>query len=193
MTATPTPPVRRDWGAVGALLVITGPPGAGKSTVARLVAARFEPSVLVDGDAFFAFLDQGAVPPWSPESNAQNTVVTEAAGAAAGRFAADYATVYDGIVGPWFLDTFLAASGLAELHYAVLMPAVDTCVARVAGRTRHGFRDEVATRKMHGEFERATVAARHVCADAVGTPAATVAELLTRYELGSLRYVTSSR
>jgi cytidylate kinase len=40
---------------VSALLVITGPPGAGKSTVARVVAHRFEPSVLVEGDAFFAF------------------------------------------------------------------------------------------------------------------------------------------
>jgi adenylylsulfate kinase-like enzyme len=46
---------------VASLLVITGPPGAGKSTVAALVAKRSTPSVLVDGDAFFAFLDQGAM------------------------------------------------------------------------------------------------------------------------------------
>jgi len=48
------------------LLVITGPPGAGKSTVARLVAGAFSPRVLVEGDAFFAFLDQGAIAPWLP-------------------------------------------------------------------------------------------------------------------------------
>src|SRR4051812_7372715 len=37
----------------GSLLVVTGPPGAGKSTVAKLLAASAEPSVLVEGDAFF--------------------------------------------------------------------------------------------------------------------------------------------
>lgn len=47
-----------------------GPPGAGKSTVARAVSATFEPSVLVEGDAFFGFLDQGAIEPWLPESRA---------------------------------------------------------------------------------------------------------------------------
>ena len=64
---------------MGSLLVISGPPGSGKSTVAKLLAARFDPSVLVEGDAFFGFLARGAVPPWLPESNRQNHVVTEAA------------------------------------------------------------------------------------------------------------------
>jgi len=48
---------------MGSLLVITGPPGAGKSTVARILAERVEPSVLVEGDSFFAFLARGAIPP----------------------------------------------------------------------------------------------------------------------------------
>jgi cytidylate kinase len=37
------------------LLVVSGPPGAGKSTVSRILADKFEPSVLVEGDAFFGF------------------------------------------------------------------------------------------------------------------------------------------
>jgi dephospho-CoA kinase len=69
------------------LLVVTGPPGAGKSAVTRVLADRFEPSVVVEGDAFFAFLARGAVPPWLPESNAQNEIVAEAAASAAGRYA----------------------------------------------------------------------------------------------------------
>lgn len=87
----------------GSLLVVTGPPGAGKSTVARILASAATRSALVEGDAFFGFLASGAVEPWLPDSNEQNRVVTEAAASAAGVFArSGYTTLYDGVVGPWF-------------------------------------------------------------------------------------------
>ena len=60
------------------LLVVTGPPGAGKSTVARLVSQRLDSSVLVEGDAFFGFMDQGAIAPWLAEADAQNEIVVGA-------------------------------------------------------------------------------------------------------------------
>jgi len=151
---------------MGSLIVITGPPGAGKSTVARAMADRLDKSVLVHGDAFFGFLATSAIPPWLPESHDQNKIVTEAAASAAGCYASGgYETVYDGIVGPWFLDTFAAATGLTRLNYVILLPPVELCVKRVETRTDHGFDDESATRKMHDEFAASTIDAKHVLND----------------------------
>jgi cytidylate kinase len=103
---------------VADLLVVTGPPGAGKSTVAALVVQAFDRAALVPGDAFFAFWTRGAVLPWLPEAHEQNTVVLQAAGAAAGTYVAGgCSVVYDGILGPWLLPDFAAAAALPRLHY----------------------------------------------------------------------------
>jgi cytidylate kinase len=167
------------------LLVVTGPPGVGKSTVATMVADRLPRSVLVEGDAFFDFLRQGAIEPWRPESHAQNEVVIEAAAVATGRFARDFATVYDGVVGPWFIDTFRAGTGLDTLDYVVLLPAVEVCVDRVMTRVGHVFRNEAAARKMHDEFTRAEIDPRHVL-DNDTDPESAVEEILTRWDRGDL-------
>ncbi len=45
------------------LLAVTGPPGAGKSPVALILALSTGRSVLVSGDSFFGFLARGAIEP----------------------------------------------------------------------------------------------------------------------------------
>ncbi len=194
MTGNPGVGALVDAGRMADLLVVTGPPGSGKSTVAALVVDAFEPAVLVPGDVFFSFWRRGGIPPWLPEAHAPNTVAITAAAAAAGTFAAGgYAVVYDGVLGPWFLPQFadhVARHGVrvgAQLHYAVLLPSVQVCRRRVAGRPGHGFTDDDATVRMHHEFATAEVAARHLVAEPPDDPAEVAQVVLERYAAGELR------
>ena len=170
-------------------MIITGPPGAGKSTVAAIVASTFDRSALVAGDQFFGFLAGGYISPWLAEANRQNDIVTQAAAAAAGRLVAGgYQVVYDGVIGPWFLSTFLTATGLNWLHYIVLLPSEKCCVRRVQRRVGHGFTDIAATRHMHRQFADARIDNKHVLANPANQPEATARIIQDRITDGSLTY-----
>jgi cytidylate kinase len=172
---------------VADLVVVTGPPGAGKSTVAGLLAEMVDPSALVAGDAFFGFLARGGISPWLAAAREQNEIVLGAAAAAAGRLASGgISVVYDGVVGPWSLAAFVSATGLARLHYVALLPSETTCVARVQARVGHGFTDVSATRHMHHAFASSRLDARHLLADPTDDPQATAVEISRRVTIGSL-------
>ena len=97
----------------GRIVLISGTPGTGKSTVAALLArdSQLAASLCLRTDSFYEALRKGAVPPHLPGSEAQNQVVIEAFLAAAVRFAqGGYDVIVDGVVGPWFLQPWLAAA-----------------------------------------------------------------------------------
>lgn len=162
---------------VAELIMVTGPPGAGKTTAARALSKKFKPSALVPGDDFFAFLDRGYIAPWTAEAHHQNEVVVTAAAAAVGRLVAGgYTVVYDGVIGPWLLNEFAVATGVTRLHYLMLLPSELACVDRVRSRTGHGFTDLAATRHMYRRFADADIDARHVLTGSA--PPDTVASLI---------------
>lgn len=51
--------------------------------------------------------------------------------------AGGYPTILEGIVGPWMLDLVSAEAETrdVELHYVVLRPSLETCLARATART----------------------------------------------------------
>ena len=143
--------------------MVTGPPGAGKTTVSRALSGLFDHSARVDGDEFFGFIDRGYLAPWTREAHHQNEVVVGAAAAAAGRLAAGgYTVVYDGVIGPWFVDVFGRAAGVTRLHYVLLLPPEELCLHRIQSRIGHGFIDLDAARHMYAEFADAKIDQRHV-------------------------------
>ena len=121
------------------LVILTGSPGSGKTTVARLVARRYPRSVHLHTDDFWHFIARGAVPPYEPEADEQNqAVVGIVATAAFGYAAGGYTTVVDGVVGPWMLPHYRRVAARhpeIPVHYVVLRPDRETTLRRAQQRT----------------------------------------------------------
>jgi len=121
----------------GEVVIVSGPPGSGKTTVSSALASGCERGVHLESDWFFRSIRSGFVAPWLPDAHTQNAAVMAVAADAAAAYAdAGYTVVWDGIVGPWFLDRGARRLGARNIgvHYLVLRPGRVTASKRVRGR-----------------------------------------------------------
>jgi predicted kinase len=177
-------------GAREPVLLLTGPPGAGKTTVADLLARRRPRAVHLRADLFFDAIAAGFLDPSTPASREQNEVVMGVvARAAAGYADGGYATMVDGIILPrWFLGPLRDALHHAghAVAYAVLRRPLETCLARAADRTTQAPADPAVVERLWRDFADLGPLERHALELGDASPDASADALDARLADGAL-------
>jgi GrpB-like predicted nucleotidyltransferase (UPF0157 family)/cytidylate kinase len=139
--------------------LISGPMAAGKSTVARLLAARFERGVHVEGDVFRRSIVAGRAemtPDPSPEALEQLRLRYRIGAAAADAYVeAGFTVALEDVVAGRLLGEYRAMIRSRPCHAIVLLPSLEAVAAREAGRQSVGY-ERWAVAELYDGFANAT-------------------------------------
>ena len=165
------------------IIVLSGPPGAGKSTVAgELVGLSTGPMACIEGDKFWSFFAKD----WKNMAENRNfiTLMTSATAASLSYARAGYETVLDFSVPPWFLPTvykIVNGRGLS-LHYVVLFPSRQICAQRAATRAEGALGDYTHYDDFYDTFQ---TAGAYLISDDLCSAAETAARIREGLDKGS--------
>jgi GrpB-like predicted nucleotidyltransferase (UPF0157 family) len=126
-----------------AVYLITGPMAAGKSTVARLLACRFERGVHLEGDVFRRSIVRGReeiTPDLSPEAIDQLRLRYRIAAAVADAyFDAGFTVALEDVAAGPLLGDYRTMIRSRPCHVIVLLPSLEVVAGREAGREHEGY------------------------------------------------------
>jgi predicted ATPase len=144
-------------GMTHGIFIISGIPGAGKTSVSRLLAARFERGVHIESDLLQEWIVSGGLwPNEEPAEEAQRQLRLRTRNAcmlADSFFAAGFTPVIDDVVIGKRLDDFLLDIRNGPVMFVLLTPSVDVVERRDASRgykrvfSVWGYLDEVMRRE----------------------------------------------
>jgi chloramphenicol 3-O-phosphotransferase len=164
------------------VIVITGPVGAGKTTIAKeLVAILPAPVAYIEGDVFWSFFATG-------EEKLENfrTIMRSMVSASGPFVLAGCETILDFSIPPWYMETavkILKARDL-ELDYVVIRPSEAICAARAAARPAGTIADYSAYSELYAHFDSAE---KYIVGDDWMSAPEVAAEIKTGLEEGWFR------
>ncbi len=121
------------------LVILSGPPNAGKSSTAAALCERYDRMLHIDVDSLRGFLRMGRLRPWdaSPRGRHQRELLIRSACDIAMRFLrAGYGVVIDDVVTPDDLSVYRDAltRSVAPAHFIVILPTLAVILERESSR-----------------------------------------------------------
>jgi chloramphenicol 3-O-phosphotransferase len=143
-----------------AVYLISGPMASGKTTIARLLAKRFERGVHLEGDVFRRSIVSGRAEP-TPQLSAEALEQLRlryrlAAEAAEGYATAGFTVALEDVVAGPLLEEYVGLIRQRPCHVVVLLPSLGTVRTREAGRVDRGYSHGWTVAGHYAEFVEAT-------------------------------------